>query len=103
MHVRNYLLSTGRYLGLMWSWTLRFNPSAWSFKALPVELGIPSRPVAIVTLKNRTLSPAVEIFIAEARELANSMSAPVPKRAVTPGTAKRADSANPPRLRAGRD
>src|SRR5712692_23180 len=38
-----------RYLGLMWSWTLRFNPSAWSFKALPVELGIPSRPVAIVT------------------------------------------------------
>jgi DNA-binding transcriptional LysR family regulator len=75
MHVRNHLLSTGRFLGLIWKWTLQFNPSAWSFKALPVELGIPPRPVAIVTLKNRTLSPVVEVFIAHARELAGSMSA----------------------------
>jgi len=73
MHVRNHLISTGRFLALIWNWTLNFNASAWSFKALPVELGIPARPVAIVTLKNRTLSPVVEIFIAHARELAQSM------------------------------
>src|SRR5262249_25279752 len=79
MHVRNYLLSTGRYLGLIWSWTLRFNPSAWSFKALPVELGFPSRPVAIVTLKNRTISPVVSVFIEHARQVAQSMAAPAAK------------------------
>jgi DNA-binding transcriptional LysR family regulator len=74
MHVRNYLLSTGRFLGVVWDWTLHFDPSGWSFKALPVELGIPSRPVAIVTLKNRTLGPVVEVFIDHARELAQSMA-----------------------------
>jgi DNA-binding transcriptional LysR family regulator len=80
MHVRSYLLSTGRFLGLIWDWTLHFNPSGWSFKALPVELGIPSRPVAIVTLKNRTLSPVVEVFIDHARQVAKSMTKSSPTR-----------------------
>src|SRR4051794_4053595 len=62
MHVRNYLLSTGRFLGLVWQRTLEFNPSAWSFKSLPVKLDIPPRPVAIVTVKNRTLSAVVQLF-----------------------------------------
>jgi DNA-binding transcriptional LysR family regulator len=75
MHVRNYLLSTGRYLGLIWDWTLRFNPRPWSFKVLPVDLDIPPRPVAIVTLKNRTLSPVIEVFVQQARKLARTMSA----------------------------
>jgi len=86
MHVRNYLLSTGRFLGLIWDWTLHFNASGCSFKALPVELGIPSRPVAIVTLKNRTLSPVVEVFIDHARQVARSMtkSSPRPIRRAKP-------------------
>jgi DNA-binding transcriptional LysR family regulator len=70
MHVRNYLLSTGRFLGLMWASALAFNPDAWAFKALPVKLDIPTRPVALITLKNRTLSSAVEVFANRARELA---------------------------------
>jgi DNA-binding transcriptional LysR family regulator len=73
MHVRNYLLSTGRFLGLVWQRTLEFNPSAWSFKCLPVALDIPPRPVAIVTLKNRALSPVVQLFIDHAREVAASV------------------------------
>lgn len=80
MHVRNHLLSTGRFLGLMWEWTLRFNPSAWAFKALPITLDIPPRPVAIVTLKNRTLSPVVEVFIDHAKQVAKSMIS-LPRRA----------------------
>jgi DNA-binding transcriptional LysR family regulator len=87
MHVRNHLLSTGRYLGLIWSWTLHFNPSGWSFKALPVELGIPARPVAIVTLKNRTLSPVVEVFIEHARQVAKSMSTLPLKKGIRPRSA----------------
>jgi DNA-binding transcriptional LysR family regulator len=90
MHVRNYLLSTGRFLGVIWNWTLHFNPSEWSFKALPVDLGIPPRPVAIVTLKNRTLSSVVEVFIEHAREVAKSMSMPsVPESVRRRSTAAR--------------
>src|SRR5262245_11521524 len=61
MHVRYNLLATGRFLALIWNWTLHFNTNGGSVKALPVEPGIPSRPVAIVKLKNRTLSPVVDL------------------------------------------
>jgi DNA-binding transcriptional LysR family regulator len=44
-----------------------------SLKALPVGLPVRPWPVAIVTLKNRTLSPAVERFIECAREVAKSI------------------------------
>jgi DNA-binding transcriptional LysR family regulator len=38
-----------------------------SIKALPIDLGLQPRPIAIVTLKNRTLSPAAELFISQMR------------------------------------
>lgn len=75
MHVRNHLLATGRYLAVLWEWTLRFNANRRALRVLPVDLEIPSRPVAAVKLKNRTLSPVVEIFIGHAHELARSMAA----------------------------
>jgi DNA-binding transcriptional LysR family regulator len=43
-------------------------------KVLPVDLPAHSWPVAIVTLKNRTLSPVVERFIECAREAAKSIA-----------------------------
>jgi DNA-binding transcriptional LysR family regulator len=76
MHVRNHLVSTGRYLALLWESTLRINTKAAALKALPVDLGIPSRLVAAVTLKKRTLSPVVERFIQQAKELAADIRAP---------------------------
>jgi DNA-binding transcriptional LysR family regulator len=54
-------------------------PRSWvqhnSFKALPIEL--PARPwlVAILTLKNRTMSPVVERFIECACEVTKSFPA----------------------------
>lgn len=52
-------------------------PRSWvqhnSFKALPVELPTPPWQVAILTLKNRTLSPVVERFIECAREVTKSL------------------------------
>ena len=74
MHVRNRLLETGRYLALIWYWRLRLNPHPKEFKALPVDLGIPSRQVAVVKLKNRTLSPVVEVFVEHAKKLAISLT-----------------------------
>jgi DNA-binding transcriptional LysR family regulator len=44
-----------------------------SMKVLPVEMPVRPFPVAIVTLKNRTLSPVVERFIECAREVAKSL------------------------------
>jgi DNA-binding transcriptional LysR family regulator len=43
-------------------------------KILPVDLPIRPWPVAIVTLRNRTLSSAAQRFIASAREVARSIS-----------------------------
>ena len=74
MHVRNHLVSTGRFLALLWEWTLHFTAGGFALKALPVEVPVPSSPVAAVTLKNRTISPVVELFIEQARELARSLT-----------------------------
>lgn len=43
-----------------------------SIKALPVDLGLQPRPIAVVTLKNRTLSPAAELFISQMRSAAKA-------------------------------
>jgi DNA-binding transcriptional LysR family regulator len=75
VHVRNHLLATGRYLTILPGSVLRFNAKHWSLKALPIDLGIKPVPTAIVTLKNRTLSPVVQIFIEEARAIAKSLLA----------------------------
>jgi len=47
-----------------------------SIKALPIDLGLQPRPIAIVTLKNRTLSPAAELFISQMRATANASMNP---------------------------
>jgi molybdate transport repressor ModE-like protein len=44
-----------------------------SIKMLPIDLAIERRPLALVTLKNRTLSPVVQRFIDCTREIAGSL------------------------------
>jgi DNA-binding transcriptional LysR family regulator len=73
MHLRNHLLGTGRFLTVLSGSVLRSNAKSWSLKALPVGLDIQPRSVAIVTLKNRTLSPVVEVFLEHARAVAKLM------------------------------
>lgn len=74
MHVRNHLVATGRYLTILPITAFQFNAKPWSLKALPIDLGIKPVPTAIVTLKNRTLSPVVQVFIEHARAIAKSLS-----------------------------
>jgi DNA-binding transcriptional LysR family regulator len=76
MNLRNHLLATGRFLTVLSASMLRFNAKAWSLKALPIDLHVPHRCVAIITLKGRTLSPVVQLFIDHARAVAKSLSAP---------------------------
>jgi DNA-binding transcriptional LysR family regulator len=75
-HLRTRLLVTGRYLSVVPHSLLRFADLGSSLKILPVKLPIERRPVAIVTLKNRTLSPVADLFIATAREIAKPLTEP---------------------------
>jgi hypothetical protein len=51
-----------------------------ALKVLPVDLAIRRWPVAVVTLKNRTLSSVAERFIECARKVAKSIDDPGVKR-----------------------
>jgi DNA-binding transcriptional LysR family regulator len=70
-HMRLHLVSTGPYLTILHESVLRFNAKIWSLKKLPINLSIRPMPIAIFTLKNRTLSPVVQLFIDEARDVAS--------------------------------
>jgi len=78
IHVRTHLLASGRYVTAIPYSTLCLNADRFQLIQLPIDLPVRSWPVAIVTLKNRSLSPVVERFIECAREVAKSL-APVPK------------------------
>jgi DNA-binding transcriptional LysR family regulator len=68
-----HLLATGRFVTMLPGSMLRFGKHL-PLKLLPVE--IPKTPylIAIMTLKNRTLSPLAQLFIEHAREVAKLMA-----------------------------
>lgn len=69
MLLRSRLLATGRYLTVLPASVLRYNAKQWALKALPVDLQMKPMCVTLVTLKNRTVSPAVRLFIDEIRAI----------------------------------
>jgi DNA-binding transcriptional LysR family regulator len=71
MLLRYRLLATGRYLTVLPESVLRYNARQWAIKALPVDLGMKPMSVAIITLRNRTISPVVQLFIEQVRAVAN--------------------------------
>jgi DNA-binding transcriptional LysR family regulator len=74
--MRNELLATGRYLSVVPGFSVRLPREHAVLKALSVELPNTRMPVAIITLKNRSLSPLAQLFIDKLRTftkpLANS-------------------------------
>jgi DNA-binding transcriptional LysR family regulator len=74
VHLRVNLLAAGEFVAVLPRSVLRFYADRFSLKALPIDLPARPWPVAIVTLKNRTLSPVVERFIQCAAEVTKSMS-----------------------------
>ena len=68
--LRNILLATGRFLTIMSASMLEFGPQRSLLKILPVAIPRWRLPVAIFTMRNRTLSPAAHLFIAAVRDLA---------------------------------
>jgi len=73
MHLRCHLVANAGFITIMPHSMLRFNADRWDLKALPIDLGIRSRNVALITLKHRTLSPVVQLFIEHARIVSKTM------------------------------
>jgi DNA-binding transcriptional LysR family regulator len=74
--LRNQLLATGRFLSVLANSVLRINAEQWSLKVLPIDLRLKPPPVSVITLKNRTISPVVQLFIEQLRAVAKNLSAP---------------------------
>lgn len=68
------LLATGRFLSMLSGSTLKLSGKRLGVKALPVNLAIEPGPVGIVTLRNRTLGPVAELFVATARDIAKPLA-----------------------------
>ena len=78
-HLRDMLLMTGDYLTVVPACMVDvFNAKRLTVKTLPIDLGVETRPVAIFTLKNRTLSPVAELFIKSIRNVATATAARLP-------------------------
>ena len=76
VHLRNILTMRGRFIAVLPSSVLWFGPAGNSLKELPLDVPLPEWPALIVTLKNRTLRPAVERFVACLREIVASRGTP---------------------------
>jgi DNA-binding transcriptional LysR family regulator len=76
MLLRNRLLATGRYLTVLPESVLRYNAKQWALKALPVDLDMKPMSFTIITLKNRTVSPVIKLFVEQVRAVAKTMSVP---------------------------
>jgi DNA-binding transcriptional LysR family regulator len=71
--LRYRLLATGRFVSALPGSMLNLNTKPYLLRILPIDL--PSRPwpVVLVTLKNRTLAPAVELYVQCARATLSAM------------------------------
>ena len=75
IHLCCRLAATGHFVTFLPGSIVQFSRRDLSLKVLPVRLPRTSAvSVAIVTLKNRTLSPAAQIFIECVREFSKSMA-----------------------------
>jgi len=73
VHLRTNMLASGHFITTFPNSVARLHADRFSLKVLPVDLPPRPWPVAIVTLKNRTLSPGVERFIAHVRDFTRPM------------------------------
>jgi DNA-binding transcriptional LysR family regulator len=62
-----YALAAGRYLSLLPESMVHFARKHLPLRVLPVHLPLLRRPVMVVTLKNRTLSPVANLFLENVR------------------------------------
>jgi DNA-binding transcriptional LysR family regulator len=74
MALRVRLLANGPFVAALPNSVLDLNQNHYALRALPVALAHRSWPIVVVTLKNRTLSPVVDRFIACVREVGKAIA-----------------------------
>jgi DNA-binding transcriptional LysR family regulator len=72
IHQRVNLLASGSFVSVLSDSVLRQNAGRFALKVLPVDFVSPTWQVGIVTLKRRTISPAVQTFIECIRDVTRS-------------------------------
>ena len=66
--LRTALLITGRFLSMVPRVVMQFPPKNRLLRILPIDLLGTERPLALLTLRNRTLNPLAQLFADYARE-----------------------------------
>jgi len=74
IYMHSALLANGPHLAMFPRSLLHFSAERHFVKALPVQLPALPRPVGIITLKNRTVSPVTQLFIDAARKVATLLT-----------------------------
>jgi DNA-binding transcriptional LysR family regulator len=72
--LRNELLANGRFLTALPEFSLRLPGKHPWLRALPVELPKSRHPIAIITLKDRSLSPLAQLFIERVRVITKPLA-----------------------------
>ena len=80
LNLRNRLLATGRFLTMLPGYSVKFRDRYPPLKALPVKLPDSRAAVAVVTLRNRTLSPVAQLFIETMRTIARQLKLAEPTK-----------------------
>lgn len=71
-------MASGRFVGLLPNSVANFSADRELLKKLPIKLPGQYFSTSIITVKNRTLSPLAELFIACAREVAAPLAGQAP-------------------------
>lgn len=74
VHLRISMLATNRFVAALAGSVLSYNAPRFGLKVLPINLPAQPWPVAMVTLKNRMLSPVVQEFMKDVRTVAKAMA-----------------------------
>jgi DNA-binding transcriptional LysR family regulator len=75
VHLRNFLAMSGRFIVAVPVSILELYADIFGLTRLPVEFPMAELPYAMVRLRNRTLSPAAELFMQCLRDVTKSMPA----------------------------
>jgi len=74
VHLRANLLASGSFITVLPRSVMSLYSRRFSLKVLPVNISTRPWPVAVVTLKSRTPSPVVELFIEHLRTFSRSLA-----------------------------
>ena len=77
MQLRADMVASGHFVTTFPRSVLGVHADRWKLKALPVKLPAQPWPFAIVTLKDRTLSPVTLLYIKQLRAFARSMGSTI--------------------------